>query len=138
MLLISPVHATERFNYGQVWKLWPDYVRDVYLMGFQDGSVYAYFKALHKWLPPGEAFKKPEPQRVKEVRESVFLFVDRSALRDVMTSLYEDPANTYIRWEKIVYLARDKLMGKDISQSLIKARKDAHEEYELLRKWDLK
>lgn len=61
--------------------------------------------------------------------------MDSSAIREVMTNLYADPANTYIAWDRMLYLARDKLMGKDISQALIDARKDAQKqyEYELLR-----
>jgi hypothetical protein len=47
-----------------------------------------------------------------------------SALLDVMTSLYSDPANTYIALGSMIYIARDELAGKDIEGLLRHARQN--------------
>ena len=39
-----------------------------------------------------------------------------------MTNLYSDPANTYVRFDSMVYIARDKLSGKDVDPALRHAR----------------
>jgi hypothetical protein len=41
-----------------------------------------------------------------------------------MTSLYADPANTFIAHSSMIYIARDKLGGKDIETLLRKARQN--------------
>jgi hypothetical protein len=53
-------------------------------------------------------------ERRDRLRKETFTFYDTSALLDVMTSLYADPANTYIAYTSMVYIARDKLAGKDV------------------------
>jgi len=39
-----------------------------------------------------------------------------------MTNLYKDPSNTYIRYNSMLYIARDKLGGKDVEPALRLAR----------------
>lgn len=134
--LSASTMATDLFNYGQRWKSWSVGTRNVYLEGFQDGSNHAYWTAGDQWLAHGDFLKNPALQKVKKVSGNVHFFVELSVIRDVMTGLYEDPANTFIKWETVLYLARDKLMGEDISERLIKARKFAIEEWELLQKME--
>jgi hypothetical protein len=107
---ISQTH--ELFNYGRQWNVWSDTSRLIYLEGFVDGQSGTY-TAVASDLPP----ERREPLRLQ-----TFTFYDADALRDVMTSLYSDPANTYIRYDSVVYLSRDKLNGKDIKPSLMRAR----------------
>ena len=126
-------YSNESLTYGKIWLSWSNNLRDVYLVGFSDGIDVVYWKAALTWLAPGEIFKKPESGRVKKVRQDVFLVLDIATIRDVMTNLYKDPSNTYIPWKKMIYLARNKLMGKDISIELINARKEAHMLNEFLR-----
>ncbi len=54
------------------------------------------------------------------------------ALRDVITSLYNDPANTYIEMSYMVYFAKSKLMGKDIESDLRDQRKHVVESNRLM------
>jgi hypothetical protein len=126
LLLLMPAIATichAQRTEAQTWQSWSNSVRDVYLSGVKEGAADAYFKAAEQWLAPGEVVKQPEPVRVTKVREAVFFFFDIAAIRDVMTDLYKDPANQYVQLSDMVFIARDKLRGDQIDESLNKARK---------------
>jgi hypothetical protein len=118
ILLVSPTGAHssqiphELFNYGRQWNVWSDTARLTYLEGFVDGqsSTYATVEAD---LPAS---------RREAIKIQTFTFYASSSLRDVMTSIYSDPANTYIRYDSVLYLSRDKLNGKDIEPMLLRAR----------------
>ena len=115
VLLFAAVTAPgqkERFNFGKEWHLWSDYERSIYLVGFVDGQSGTYL-ALVDDVPK----ERREPLRLQ-----TFTFYDSDAIRDVMTSLYGDPANTFIRHGSMLYIARDKLSGKDIEARLRQAR----------------
>ena len=116
MLLVMPTSSGQRerdlFNYGQEWNTWSNGSRYVYLEGFVDGQSNTYAAVLGD-LPQ----ERREPLRLQ-----LFTFYGAQALRDVMTSLYADPANTFIRYDSMVYIARDKLSGKDTESMLRSAR----------------
>ena len=113
------------YDYGKVWGLWSDNARNAYIWGFKDGVVEAYSKASEHWTEPGALLKKPEPEKIRVVRESVFLIFPVEKIRDVMTQLYADAANCYIPFDGMVLLARGKLKGEDIDKALVQARKTA-------------
>ena len=48
-------------------------------------------------------------------------------IRDIVTDIYKDPANSYIYFSDICYLAFWKLNGKDIDPILIELRKSISE-----------
>ncbi len=113
--LFAAAHTSaqrELVNYGREWNAWSNVSRSIYLEGFVDGQSSTYI-ALYSDLPS----ERREPLRLQ-----TFTFYKTDALRDVMTSLYSDPANIYIRYDSMVYIARDKLSGKDIEQTLRSAR----------------
>ncbi len=116
LLLVMPTGFGQRekdlFNYGQEWNTWSNGSRYIYLEGFVDGQSSTYVAVLGD-LPPD----RREPLRLQ-----TFMFYGATALRDVMTSLYADPANTFIRYDAMVYIARDKLSGKDVEPMLRRAR----------------
>jgi len=64
------------------------------------------------------------PERREALRLRTFTFYASDSLRDVMTNLYADPANTYIRHDAMVYISRDKLSGKDVEPILRHAREE--------------
>jgi hypothetical protein len=99
-------------NYGRQWNAWSNRDRSIYLIGFVDGQSQTYI-SLEDDLPA---------ERRERLRLQTFTFYNTSTLRDVMTSLYSDPANTYIAHGSMVYIARDKLGGKDIEVLLRTAR----------------
>lgn len=106
-------NGQELFNYGRQWNSWSNGSRSIYLEGFVDGQSNTY-QLLVNDLPA----VRREPLRLQ-----TFTFYDRDVLRDVMTSLYSDPANTYIRYNSMVYIARDKLNGNDTEPRLKLARR---------------
>lgn len=99
-------------NFGREWNLWSDSIRLMYLEGFVAGQSNTYLAMEHD---------VPEERR-EALRLKLFTFYGSVAIRDVMTSLYSDPANTFIRYSSMVYLARDKISGKDIEAMLRRAR----------------
>jgi hypothetical protein len=119
LITLAVVSATDMpaqndgpFNYGRRWNAWSLLSRSIYLEGFRDGQSHAYF-ALVDDLPQA---------RRESIRLATFTFYDADALGSVMTSLYADPANTYIQHDDMVYIARDKLSGKDVELALRSAR----------------
>jgi len=101
-------HAADRINFGQEWKDWTRPIRLIYLSAYMDGESDTYQKAVFD-LPAA----KREPFRL-----ATALFFDVGAIADVMTDLYKDPANTFVRTGAMVYIARDKLSGKDVEAML--------------------
>jgi hypothetical protein len=65
----------------------------------------------------------PAESRERVVRKT-FTFYGTNTLLDVITSLYADPANTFVTHAAMVYMARDKLAGKEIEASLRNARQN--------------
>jgi hypothetical protein len=102
----------ELVDAGRQWSLWSQLDRLIYLEGFVDGQSNT-FQLLSPDLPA---------DRQKALTQRTFTFYKKSPLADVMTSLYSDPANTYISPSSMVYIARDKLAGKQIGASLREAR----------------
>jgi len=102
----------ELFNYGQEWTAFSNPMRWVYLRGFVDGQSNTYLAMIDD----------VQLDRRETLRLQTFTFFDAVALSAVMTSLYADPANAFIRYEAMVYIARDKLNGNDVEPSLRHAR----------------
>src|SRR5262245_38831718 len=76
------------FNYGRTWNAWSKEVRSIFLRGFVEGQSKTYM-TLEKDLPE---------ERREPLKRQTFMFYDSNVLRNVMTSLYSDPANTYIAY----------------------------------------
>jgi hypothetical protein len=128
------IYAQERYNYAEVWKGLDDYTRYVYLWGFVDGVSETYVTASLNWLRNEELYTNPELPKVKKVRERMFLVFDLEVVRDVITGLYKEPANSFISFSSMALLARDKLRGDDIEDLLREERKAANETYLLNKK----
>jgi hypothetical protein len=110
--LCTPRSGYELVNYGREWNAWSNGSPSIYLEGFVDGQSHTYL-LLQNDVPA----ERREPLRLQ-----TFTFYDHTVIRDVMTSLYADPANTYVGFDRMVYIARDKLAGKDIEATLRDAR----------------
>jgi len=134
LILNLKIIAQERYNYAEVWNGWNNNTRYVYLWGFLDGGDATYGIAGEYWLNEGDWFKEPELPKVKIVREKTHLFFELEVIREVITELYKDPANSYISFTKIVYISRDKIKGDDIEESIRLARKEANENYLMMQK----
>ena len=101
----------EPINSARLWKSWNSLGRFLYLRGFQDGAS-------------SIVLRLGQPSVDVKTLQATALRYDLSQIGDVMTSLYSDPANAYIGLSAIVYIARDKLDGKNAEQLLINARQN--------------
>lgn len=110
--LCTPRTGEELVNFGRQWNAWSNESRSTYLEGFVDGQSNTYFLVWND-LPS---------DRREALRLRTFTFYEEGVLRDVMTSLYSDPANSYVSYSSMVYIARDKIGGKDIEAALMSAR----------------
>ena len=100
----------------------------MYARGIVDGVNRAYANAGQEWLPGEWLTSTP---RVERVRKRVFPILDAEAIVPVMSELYQDPANAFVSTTDTFYLARDRLLGENISSMLLDARKKAIENSEL-------
>lgn len=123
--------AQEPFNYAELWGSWGTVGHEAYLEGVVDGTFYAWTAAGEAWLGPGELYKSSDVEKIRIVREKIFVREQRPQIPAVMTDLYSDPANAYIALIDMVFIARDKLEGKDVERALDNARKRALETHRL-------
>ena len=70
----------------------------------------------------------------ENIRLKTATIFDENKIIDVITNLYKDPANSYVWFQDMVYIARDSLSGKDVTKAILEARKAAIANYELNKK----
>jgi hypothetical protein len=125
--------AQEPVNYGKMWNSWSDYMRNIYIMGLKDGlqkQITLPFIAqliieekdvFDKYLKDSEVVKTEE--KGNRILWDFIMF-DDEAIRNVMTDLYKDPANTYISFYDMSGIAYRKLNGDYIEPLLKELRKN--------------
>ena len=67
---------------------------------------------------------------MKKAGDRLFVRYTRDQVREVITDLYKDPANAFIRTLDMFFLARDKIEGKETAKGIMEARKRAIETHE--------
>jgi hypothetical protein len=98
--------------------------REAYITGMIDGVVGAYVYTAS--VLGGEKYEKNQnAQEFMKIRDTLLFRHTSGQLQEVMTDLYRDPANAYIYWNGMMYLARDKIEGKNIASKLMEHRKGA-------------
>ena len=128
--IVSIASADEPFDYAARWKAWDVYTRTAYMIGVDEGISTAFFTTI------GNLTKEPSPKEQVLIME-ILKFgsaIERKKIIEVMTDIYQDPANSYIETTKIFILAQEKIEGKDISKSLEDARRQAYDIYKLEQK----
>ena len=130
MIIISNIAYSQPYNYAKLWNSMNSFSRHIYIKGVVDGISEAYFFTISN-VAPDKFAKTPEPLEVKKVREKLFVRYTQDQIPDVITSLYSDPANSYISMIDMFFLARDKIEGKSIEYKLMNARKSAMDSYKL-------
>ena len=133
----SPAFPEEMLDYGAIWKGWGREGQHAYLWGFIDGGTAVLVTAMEEYVSSGKQVRSaPKDCGVildNTGKKTATLF-DEYKLIDVITNLYKDPANSYILFGDMVYIARDSLKGNDVTDALLKARKHAIATYELNKK----
>ncbi|GAH52877.1 unnamed protein product [marine sediment metagenome] len=116
-----------------------DSSKGFYLSGIRDGIIYSIKNIIN-----GRACElyfsttNTEKTFVECLAQEMFLvdyltkiyenFQDNiDILDDIITDLYEDPANSYIRVNNMVYIALEKIKGEDIGPLLREERSSAFE-----------
>ncbi|MDD5606839.1 MAG: hypothetical protein PHN37_03205 [Candidatus Pacebacteria bacterium] len=161
LILSTSLSASgQSYNYREVWNSWTDYQRYIYLWGFQDAREFICYDIcdiIQEFLG-SEQLSIYELVKIINLTNKIDLLEinanivdyeelnlsidtdspDLKAIRDVMTDLYKDPANTYISFEKMIFFAIDKLSGESIENRLEEERKSIKESekkyQELLKK----
>lgn len=110
-------------NFGTQWNGWSATERLAYLNGLIDGGSRVYLAAFD--------FTELTPERRECLRERMAVVYEPTVLSAVVTDLYRDPANTYISPAALVFIARDKLDGKDVDVRLRNARETDRAFYRL-------
>ncbi len=83
-----------------------------------DGTLNTFFEAGQAWLEADQLFGKPEIEKVRRVRDRVFVREQAPQILAVMTDLYADPANAYVALIDMVFIACDNLEGRSIDGRL--------------------
>jgi hypothetical protein len=121
-------------DYGKIWKAWGKGGQRAYLWGFIDGGGYAMRTVLDEIFASDKRGGKVPKPFYENIRVKTATLYDESKMIDIITSLYKDPANSYIWFQDMVYIARDSLSGKDVTAAILEARRSARINYELSKK----
>lgn len=123
--LVSIASAAERYDYAARWKAWDIDSRTAYVAGVTEAIPFALFTTA------GSLTNKPP---AKEVLAIALVLkcgypIERKKIVEVITDIYQDPANSYIDTTRLFLFAQDKIQGKDISKALETARRQAYDGY---------
>ena len=132
-LVFAHASRAEPENYGRYWKDLPEAARNTYVIGFRDGGSNAFLVASIEWLPPEESLTTAGSPRRERVRKKTMTMFTSDILVPVMNEIYKDPANAFIGFKEVLFLARDKLLGEDVNSAIIEARKKAIRDQEYIK-----
>lgn len=135
-LTSNPVYSTDMQDYGKIWTTWGKDGQTAYIWRFIDGGGYALQTVMSEIIASDEKGGKVPKSFYENVRLKTVTLYDENKIIDVITNLYKDPANSYIWFNDMVYIARDSLSGKDVSKAILEARKAAIANYELNKKME--
>ncbi len=119
-------------NCGRIWNSWSNSERNIFLMGTASGMIKCIddfynsigFHLILIKLNHDEKLSKLLTLSINENNDFLIFFSEnRKVIKNAMDDLYKDPANTYIPFRDICYLAYQKLKGEDIEPLLREARK---------------
>ena len=128
MFIVGHIRADNPGSFwGDAGGAWTDNLDDfhryMYLKGLRDGKKEA-FGEIMAIIDEAEANGLPLSSTVKgELFTSLLGDQPQDKIRDIMTKMYEDPANSYIPWCDMYRICRDQLNGIDVSQKILKIRK---------------
>lgn len=128
--MVSVVAAGEAFDYAARWKAWDASSRAAYVAGVTEAIPIAFFTT------KGSLTKKLSPKEELQILDTLKFAspIEKKKIIEVMTDIYQNPANSYIETAKIFIFAQDKIEGKDISKALEDAREQAYDLYKLEQK----
>jgi hypothetical protein len=119
MLLISnTIQAVDATSFGNNWNGMSQSERNLYVTGVIDGSNQS-LAMVTNLIKRDTSINDPAKVKIMQlIEESYVIRIDNKSLISVVNDIYKDPANTFIDETTIIYLAQDKLRGKDIEPDL--------------------
>jgi len=156
LILILPTSLSasgEPYNYRETWNSWTDYQRYVYLWGFSDArkQIWVDISGIIKEFREDKTLSLYELKSLIDLTNKIAIIetnasitdyeeiniglqpVDLKVIRDIMNDLYKEPANSYISFQTMIFIAKDKLAGKPIENKLIEERKSIKEAEEKMQ-----
>ena len=125
LLLLIPliVRAEEHkaFKYGEAWLALASEAKFMFLEGYSEGVIQGIADA-HKVITRKDGMDMKVFQKAVNLHNPYYN-TDEKVLIDVMTELYKDPANVYIQYDQMIWVAKHKLDGHTIEAELTNARK---------------
>lgn len=135
-LTSTPVYSADMQDYSKIWTAWGKDGQTAYIWGFIDGGGYALQTVMSEIIASDKKGGKVPKSFYENIRLKTATLYDENKIIDVITNLYKDPANSYIWFNDMLYIARDSLSGKDVSKAILEARKAAIANYELNKKME--
>lgn len=121
----NSVFSADMQDYGKIWATWGKEGKTAYIWGFNHGKSHALIIVGNEiFLSDKRGDKVPETF-YEHIRVQTMTLYDTNKIIDVITNLYKDPANSYIGFNNMFYIAQDSLSGKDVSKDILEARKAA-------------
>lgn len=121
----NPLFSADMQDYGKIWATWGEEGHTAYIWGFNNGKSHALIIVGNEiFLSDKRGDKVPETF-YENIRVQTMTLYDTNKIIDVITNLYKDPANSYIGFNNMFYIAQDSLSGKDVSKDILDARKAA-------------
>jgi hypothetical protein len=130
---VGAAWSGEPFNNANLWKSYSEQTKRVYVDGFADGVSETFIAAAGSWIGY-DKLKEPVSEKVKKVRDRVFIRYTQEQIPAVMSDLYKDPANDFVLFQDILLIARDRIEGKKTEELLNEARKKAMDSHEINEK----
>ena len=122
-------------EHGKIWNELPYEAKRYYVLGVIHGGSYALDRAAPQWLPKEDyhsIYSENRTDKVQLVFSQTAVKLQSEQLIEGMDFLYSDPANVHIGHIEILYFARDRALGKNITESIQRERKKALEDWEIL------
>jgi hypothetical protein len=125
LLLLTPLIALavefKAFKYGETWLALSSDAKLMFLEGYSEGVAQGIADA-HKVITKKSVLDLKVFQNTFYLHNPYFR-TDEKVLIDVMTELYKDPANVYVQYDQMMWVAKRKLDGHPIETELTNARK---------------
>jgi len=130
-MFMCPLHCSsqkqEKLNWSEIWLSMDSVDRVILFVGVREGMFYSVLDILTDPSVSGLSDTQKELltyyfwEKLSGVQENTLV------LTDIITNLYKNPENSYIRFSYMIDIAIKKLKGEPIEKLLEKRRKEAYE-----------
>jgi hypothetical protein len=119
-------------DHSKYWNSFSQEQKEAYLIGVRDGLETGVFNTV-QLFEEQSGKKLISDATAKPLLDIILLDLDPEVLSKIMTSLYQDPANSYVNLDDMIFIANSKLKGRPIDDSLRTARDSALKRHKMLQ-----